>query len=415
MITSFGRLTSGVSSAFLPSTVQTFLQQSAGALQELQARSVTPNLTTSECSSGGSIAPSTSYTPLPDPVRHLHLYLHHHRNRLFPGHHHHYQQLNQRTESPPAPPGAFQQFQQLRSYRIPNRVAPPKVAYSVRSGRPAPQPWPEFEPVKAPQGEVRWHRNVVRFPPEVSVQLEGSTALGPAGGGSGDGAPNGVRTLVLCGKAGTIRLNLQELDPTGLLAFRLIHLPSGSTQQQQQRRSLLVLASPSKDRFDTANEQLNKAIRGVMSGYLVGLTVKGVGYRMEPVEDPTGEVASRVPKLTYAQVLRRSRAPGGAAPKPYYFESAGEEKQNVTFPYSKPVSAIRLKVGYSRTVVYPLPPHIRAFCLKPTLLYLYGLELDELQRVAAEICAIRKPNPYTGNGLQYVDEVVKLKQRARSK
>lgn len=37
-------------------------------------------------------------------------------------------------------------------------------------------------------------------------------------------------------------------------------------------------------------EAVNRALRGVISGYLVGLMVKGVGYRMEPVEDPTGEV-----------------------------------------------------------------------------------------------------------------------------
>ncbi|GIL58071.1 hypothetical protein Vafri_13261 [Volvox africanus] len=292
MITSLGRVTSGVSCAFLPGTVQALIQQSASAFQELQglpARSVTPDLSTSEDSDVGSFAPSTSYLPLPDPVRRQ---LHHHRHRLFPCQHHHSQQLNQSTESLPAPLEALWQFQQLRGYRIPNRVAPPKVAYSLRSGRSAPQPWPEFESVKAPQGEVRWHRSVVRFPPEVAVHLE----EGPAGGNSGGGARSGDRTLVLCGKAGTIRLDLQELDPTGLLAFRLIHLPSSSTQQQpqQQQRSLLVLVSPSKDRFDTANEKLNKAIRGVMSGYLVGLTVKGVGYRMEPVEDPTGEVSVRV-------------------------------------------------------------------------------------------------------------------------
>jgi large subunit ribosomal protein L6 len=72
-------------------------------------------------------------------------------------------------------------------------------------------------------------------------------------------------------------------------------------------------------------------------------------------------------------------------------------------------------VGYSRTAVYVLPAHVRAFLLKPTLLYLYGLQLDEVQRVAAEVRGIRAPNPYTGNGIQYVDEVVKLKQRAASK
>ncbi|EFJ40918.1 hypothetical protein VOLCADRAFT_99166 [Volvox carteri f. nagariensis] len=327
------------------------------------------------------------------------------------------------------------------------------------------QPWPELEPVKVPpQGEVRWHRNVVRFPPEVAVQLEES----PAGSGGG-----GSRTLVLSGKAGTIRLNMQWLSPPTVIATTEIDYSgagkgaggwlvaglglgrwlagggggshhgnmgdsSGAAAKQPSQppskppaaaaaagggatgvagtgRSVLVLVGPNKSRFDEAVESINSAIRGVMSGYLVGLTVKGVGYRMEPVEDDRGEVASRVPQLSYAQLLRRSRAPGGPRPKPYYFEAAGEEKNVINFPYSKPASAIRLKVGYSRTVVYPLPPHIRAFCLKPTLVYLYGLEMDELQRVAAEIRSIRKPNPYTGNGVQYVDEVVKLKQRARAK
>ncbi len=36
--------------------------------------------------------------------------------------------------------------------------------------------------------------------------------------------------------------------------------------------------------------ELNKAIRGVMSGYLVGLTVKGVGYRMEPADEALAQV-----------------------------------------------------------------------------------------------------------------------------
>ncbi len=66
-------------------------------------------------------------------------------------------------------------------------------------------------------------------------------------------------------------------------------------------------------------------------------------------------------------------------------------------------------------MVYPLPPHVRAFFLKPTLVYLYGLEQDELQRVAAEVRSVRPPNPFTGNGVQLVDEVVRLKQRASAK
>ncbi|GFR44703.1 hypothetical protein Agub_g5701 [Astrephomene gubernaculifera] len=309
------------------------------------------------------------------------------------------------------------QLQQLRAYRIPNRVLQPKVPYSVRTGRPAPQPFPELERLKAPSGEIRWHRSVVRFPPEVAVEIQEGTPQEPG------------RTLVLSGKAGTIRLSLQALDPTGLIALRLLRLPSTSSSSPAAGskapasaspsggRSMLVVVSPHKGRFEALGGELNKAIRGVMAGYLLGLTVKGVGYRMEPVEEVSEDMIRSV-RLSPTQLARRSRAPDGAAPKPYYFEApgaAGDKQQNVAFPYNKPASAIRLKVGYSRTAVYPLPPHIRAFFLKPTLLYLYGLELDELKRVAAEIRSVRKPNPYTGNGVQYLDEVVKIKARAGSK
>ncbi|KAG2430923.1 hypothetical protein HXX76_009895 [Chlamydomonas incerta] len=326
--------------------------------------------------------------------------------------------------------GAALQLQAARGYRIPYKVLLPKTPYSERVGRPAPQPWPELEPVKGgaegPAGaagaELRWHRSVVRFPPEVTAELEG-------------------RVLVVSGKAGSVRLDLQELDPTGLLAFRLIHLPpppasstssasaSASASSAGAGRSLLALVSPDKGVWEGAAAALNGAIRGVMAGYLVGLAVKGVGYRMEPAELPAAQAA--VQQLSVVSAKRRSRAPGGADPKPYYFESpnapgaaaaaaaaadkGGKGGAAVTFPYNKPASAIRLKVGYSRPVVYPLPPHVRAFFLKPTLLYLYGLELDELRRVAAEVRSIRPPNAYTGNGVTYVDEVVRLKARKGAK
>lgn len=313
----------------------------------------------------------------------------------------------------------WQQWQQLRFYRIPIRVLQPKVPYSVRSGRPVPQPWPAFEAIKGPPGELRWHRSVVRFPADVSATIEGE------GGSSGVGG----RMLAISGKAGTIRLDLQALDPTGVLAYRLIRLPAqqqaasaggaapdarkgtagGSAASTPPDRCLLALVGPDKEHFDTVCAELNKAIRGVMSGYLVGLTVKGVGYRMEPADDALAQAPLRRPGA-----VLRSRSPGGP-PKPWFYEAPAAEKQNVTFPYNKPSGAIRLKVGYSRTVVYPLPPHVRAFFLKPTLVYLYGLEQDELQRVAAEVRSVRPPNPFTGNGVQLVDEVVRLKQRASAK
>lgn len=80
----------------------------------------------------------------------------------------------------------------------------------------------------------------------------------------------------------------------------------------------------------------------------MGLTLKGVGYRMEPVEAPL---------------------PGA---KKLYFEKGAYEKATATYPYTQPCGAVRLKVGYTRTCVLPLPAGVQAFFLKPTLMYLYG-------------------------------------------
>lgn len=55
------------------------------------------------------------------------------------------------------------------------------------------------------------------------------------------------------------------------------------------------------------------------------------------------------------------------------------------------------------------------FCVKPTLMYLYGVDKQVVTNTAAAIRAVRKPNAYTGNGIQLVGENMKLKQRAGSK
>jgi ribosomal protein L6P/L9E len=48
-------------------------------------------------------------------------------------------------------------------------------------------------------------------------------------------------------------------------------------------------------------------------------------------------------------------------------------------------------------------------------MYLYGIDKALVTNTAAAIRAVRKPNAYTGNGIQLVGEVLKLKQRAGSK
>jgi large subunit ribosomal protein L6 len=73
------------------------------------------------------------------------------------------------------------------------------------------------------------------------------------------------------------------------------------------------------------------------------------------------------------------------------------------------------QVGFTKAAIFPLPRGVQAFFVKPTLMYLYGTDKHLVSNTAAAIRAVRKPNRYTGNGIQLVGEVIKLKQRAGSK
>lgn len=79
------------------------------------------------------------------------------------------------------------------------------------------------------------------------------------------------------------------------------------------------------------------------------------------------------------------------------------------------VPACLVQVGYTRACIFQLPEGVLAFFVKPTLMYLYGIDKALVTNTAAAIRAIRKPNAYTGNGIQLVGETLKLKQRAGSK
>lgn len=73
------------------------------------------------------------------------------------------------------------------------------------------------------------------------------------------------------------------------------------------------------------------------------------------------------------------------------------------------------QVGFTRACIFPLPEGVLAFFVKPSLMYLYGIDKALVSGTAAAIRAVRKPNAYTGNGIQLVGEALRLKQRAGSK
>lgn len=65
-----------------------------------------------------------------------------------------------------------------------------------------------------------------------------------------------------------------------------------------------------------------------------------------------------------------------------------------------------LDLGYSQPVEYKLPEAVEAELPNPGEIIIRGIDKQQVGQVAAEIRAIRKPEPYKGKGIRYKDEQV---------
>jgi large subunit ribosomal protein L6 len=67
------------------------------------------------------------------------------------------------------------------------------------------------------------------------------------------------------------------------------------------------------------------------------------------------------------------------------------------------------QLGYSHRINFPLPTGIKAELPKPTQIILKGANKSLLGQTAAKIRALRKPEPYKGKGIKYVEERIRRK------
>ena len=67
-----------------------------------------------------------------------------------------------------------------------------------------------------------------------------------------------------------------------------------------------------------------------------------------------------------------------------------------------------LNVGYSHSVDYNLPEGID-INVEKNIISISGIDNQLVGQVAAEIRSIKKPEPYKGKGIKYVDEIVRKK------
>jgi large subunit ribosomal protein L6 len=73
-------------------------------------------------------------------------------------------------------------------------------------------------------------------------------------------------------------------------------------------------------------------------------------------------------------------------------------------------SKLNLTVGYSHPVDKEMPAGITVATPTPTEILIKGADRQRVGQVAAEIRAIRPPEPYKGKGIRYSDEKITIKE-----
>ena len=94
--------------------------------------------------------------------------------------------------------------------------------------------------------------------------------------------------------------------------------------------------------------------------------------------------------------------------------SKGFEKKlslvGVGFRAAAAGSKLNLQIGFSHPVAKDMPAGIKVACPTQTEIVITGSDRQVVGQIAAEVRAIRPPEPYKGKGIRYVGEKVVIKE-----
>ena len=79
------------------------------------------------------------------------------------------------------------------------------------------------------------------------------------------------------------------------------------------------------------------------------------------------------------------------------------EVNGVGFKVNSTPTNLKLNVGFSHDVDYKIPEGI-TISVEQNVITISGIDKQKVGQVAAEIRAIKKPEPYKGKGIKYIDE-----------
>lgn len=70
---------------------------------------------------------------------------------------------------------------------------------------------------------------------------------------------------------------------------------------------------------------------------------------------------------------------------------------------------LQLRVGFANELQQPIPADLEVTCPDQTHIVIKGCDKQRVGQFAAQVRALRKPEPYKGKGIRYQGEYVKIK------
>jgi large subunit ribosomal protein L6 len=153
----------------------------------------------------------------------------------------------------------------------------------------------------------------------------------------------------------------QMVNISGKIGKQALQIPSDVTVEVKDGKVLVTPRSDSKrarSQWGTIRALIASSVRGVSAGFTTNLEINGVGYR------------------------------------------ASVEGKN-----------LNLQLGFSHDIKFPIPEGITIKVGdKQASLAITGADKQQVGQVAANIRALRKPEPYKGKGIKYDFEKIRRKE-----
>ena len=150
------------------------------------------------------------------------------------------------------------------------------------------------------------------------------------------------------------------------------------------------------------------------------ISVKGTGGTLDLARNALVKVVSNDGKLSFepANESREANAMSGTIRQLVNNMVVGvtkgfEKKLNlvgVGYKAAASNNKLNLQVGYSHPVNIEMPKGITVATATPTEIVIKGADRQRVGQIAAEIRAVRPPEPYKGKGIRYSDEKIVIKE-----